>query len=332
MYLCSHYKGYLLIYNYIETDSMQDLSAPPAGVLPCWQNVQVSSRTTQADTIGSSLAAAPAVRIRKFGPTAIAETSATDLRIPTGIISLDQEIRGGASPGKFHLIAAYTGVGKSSFAVHLAATAARYGHPVLFFHSEMALERDYVPRLLSWETGEPYGQISARPQTNPSLPSWIREQVSFFNVHAGATRTLNSIRARIEDLQHNNSATPLVIVDTLDYLVDSGSTYDRRLDLETVCTNLAGIAVGLNVPIWATSQANDQAANTDIVTMQCLRDARGKAMPCSLFLGLGMSEENRARGILTINAEKNRDGEPFVLRVRADLGCQRFSDLHEDLE
>lgn len=83
-------------------------------------------------------------------------------RIPTGLRTLDEELRGGWRPTWQVAIAAAKKIGKSAFALTTMRAAARAGHPVLLFSAEMeAVEQG--ERALAAESDVPVEAIDRGP-------------------------------------------------------------------------------------------------------------------------------------------------------------------------
>jgi archaellum biogenesis ATPase FlaH len=233
-------------------------------------------------------------------------------RVPTGIAPLDAKLGGGTRAGSFNVICGYTGDGKSSLVVHLAQTAAALGHPVRIYHHEMISE-EYLRRLKSWESGMAYSKISGvNPKNFPLI-----EIVSLrSNKHCGVP----VIAADIRTLKAKHDRKPVIMIDSLD-----GLECDR-FRLEGLAQSLAELAEEENVVIYATSQANAQVTT---VTMKHLRETAGKAFPCSLFIGIGMSKTEDEGCDVVLTIDKNRYGPKFQIRARVDWTCQRFSDVDD---
>ena len=256
--------------------------------------------------------------------------SGSNESIPTGLPSLDSILGGGVLPGKLNVLCAYTGVGKSSFAVHLACTAVEFGFGVILLHTEMTASGDYGPRILAWKTGHAYSQIrKCSVEVDPHVAAQFLHNIHFVKPPETSRNWARELRKEIKGYTGLHPEGLLVIVDSMDRLEDVTAFSSERVALESVALTLSDIARELEVPIWATTQANDTALEADTFGAESVRDARGKAIPASLVLGMGRSARSEKEKIATLTSIKTRDTPSFQIRVRTELGCQRFMDLSD---
>lgn len=238
--------------------------------------------------------------------------------VPVGITSLDHKLEGGVVPGTLNVVCALTGEGKSSLMIHIAQTAAALGHPVVIFHSEMDSQRDYLPRLTSWITGTPYSQNPRHESQHDYLTL-----INLVDLRKHLGQELNVIRKHIHDLKTRQNQTPVIIVDSIDGIGGD------RIQLDQLAQYLTNLAESEDVIVWTTSQANDGARESKTVKVEHLRDSRGKAFPCSLFIGLRKCGESEEDGNAVLTIDKNRQGKRFQLRCRVHFESQRFSDVDD---
>ena len=69
----------------------------------------------------------------------------------------------------------------------------------------------------------------------------------------------------------------------------------------------------LNVPIWTASQANRDSAKSDIVGLENMSEAYGKAMVADVVLSLSRKPMEKDAGTGRIFVAKNRAGRDGVL-------------------
>ena len=69
----------------------------------------------------------------------------------------------------------------------------------------------------------------------------------------------------------------------------------------------------MNVPIWTASQANKDSAKSDIVGLENMSEAYGKAMVADVVVSLSRKPTEKSSGLGRIFIAKNRAGRDGVL-------------------
>jgi replicative DNA helicase len=177
--------------------------------------------------------------------------------IPTGFVDLDRQL-GGLQRADMVVLAASTGLGKTSLALNIARNAAvEHGAHVAIFSLEMsALELAY--RCLASESGVDVqrlrltGRLSERQQeaVNDALerlakaPIWIDDTPALQEAE---------MRAKARRL-HNEVRVDLVIVDYLQLMHTARRIDNRVQEMSEVSHSVKALARELNAPIIAISQ------------------------------------------------------------------------------
>ena len=276
-------------------------------------------------------------------------------KLPTGIPVLDRMLHGGLAPRKSGMICAYTGVGKSAFAVQAAWGSAQSGAPVLIFSTELG-EDEFYRRLLSRAFGISYeliehggvgpdGRALERNRLNAAIDERkrrmmaehvsLREAFSRINIVRMPDATIDEYRRVVSDEMERckerfKMPLRLVIIDWLDKMTPvrlRGKNPELRHFLGAISQEVDDFGREMDIATWLTTQANDAASGMAKVTMKSLNESRSKAHPSSLFLGLGTTDEDKESGIWHVTCDKNRDGRTFSVRIRGDLDHQTFTDL-----
>ena len=69
----------------------------------------------------------------------------------------------------------------------------------------------------------------------------------------------------------------------------------------------------MNIPIWTASQANRDSANSDIVGLENMSEAYGKAMVADVVLSLSRKAVEKSSGQGRLFIAKNRAGRDGIL-------------------
>ena len=86
----------------------------------------------------------------------------------------------------------------------------------------------------------------------------------------------------------------------------------------------------LNVPIWTASQANTDSANSDIVGLENMAEAYGKAMVADVVISLSRKAMEKSSGDGRLFVAKNRAGKDgLVFPIHIDTSRSTFEILDE---
>ena len=86
----------------------------------------------------------------------------------------------------------------------------------------------------------------------------------------------------------------------------------------------------LNIPIWTASQANRDSAKSDIVGLENMSEAYGKAMVADVVVSLSRKPTEKATGSGRLFVAKNRAGKDgIVFPLHIDTAKSTFKILDE---
>ncbi len=144
-----------------------------------------------------------------------------------------------------------------------------------------------------------------------------------------------TLRNHLEKLKFRGFIPSIVIIDYAD-VMKSTKAYDAlRHELMLIYEELRQMAGDMNVPIWTASQSNRAGANADIVGLENMGEAYGKAQVSDFVLGLSRKPEEKAAGVGRLFIAKNRSGmDGIQLHCGIDTARSKFRvlDPHEVIE
>jgi replicative DNA helicase len=175
--------------------------------------------------------------------------------IPSGFSSIDK-FTGGWQPQDLIIVGGASSMGKTSFALALAANAAKNGHKSVIFSYEMSTSQ-LISRLLSCETeidnrylikgtinGEEWNRIHSATGTLEKLPLYIDECNS-----TSLRYLLNKIRQYVI-----TKDAKLVMIDYLQLVSNLVRGRSREQEVSIIARSLKNIAKELNITVIALSQ------------------------------------------------------------------------------
>lgn len=247
--------------------------------------------------------------------------------IPSGWTRLDT-LTGGWQPRDLVTIAARTGIGKTTVALHLAAHAARQGTPTLVVSLEMAASA-LMARLLAAHSGLPERFVRTAHEEDPATGDYsaLARSVAAMRslplvIDDGPRPTLAQLASSVR-LAHARGQCRLLVVDQLGNL--QPTTRENRVQqVSELSAGLKDLAGSLGIPVLAVhqlSRESEHVADRE-PELHHLRDSGSVEQDSDLVLLLWRAgdERDRARprGILNLRVAKNRRGPRADLQLMID--------------
>ena len=215
-------------------------------------SVVKNKRSTEFKKIKDVLAAAEA-NLEK-----LSQTKGEITGVATGWYDIDH-LTSGLHPNELIILAARPAMGKTAFALNLAANVAMNSNKsVALFNMEMGAEQ-LVNRMIS-----SLGQVELRKLTTGNLENndWKRvgeaiNRLSTTNLFMDDTPgiTIGEIRSKCRRLANSETGLALVVIDYLQ-LISSSINYggNRQQEVSDISRSLKMMAMELNVPVVALAQ------------------------------------------------------------------------------
>ena len=253
---------------------------------------------------------------------------------PTGIYELDSKdiLNGGLGRGEIGVVTANTGVGKSHWLVAMGANAMRCGKNVLHYTfelTEQAVGLRYDANLCSISASNVIDEkevVRGFYEKNDELGRLIIKE------YPTGSASVVTIKNHIEKLSLRNFKPSVIIVDYADIMRSTRSYDSLRHELKLIYEELRNLAMELNIPVWTASQANRDSANSDIVGLENMSEAYGKAMVADFVVSLSRKATEKASGSGRLFIAKNRAGKDgIVFPIHIDTALSKIVILDEDV-
>jgi hypothetical protein len=140
------------------------------------------------------------------------------------------------------------------------------------------------------------------------------------------TATIYTLRAHIERLNIKGFQPGLIIIDYAD-IMRSTRRYDSlRHELKLIYEELRAFAMEKRVPIWTASQSNKEGSMTEIVDLNNMSEAYGKAMVADVVLSISRRSFEKSTGHGRLYVAKNRAGrDGLVFPIMIDTARSKFT-------
>jgi replicative DNA helicase len=258
--------------------------------------------------------------------------------VPSGYRDLDN-LTAGFQKSDLLILAARPSMGKTSFALNLAESAAIDEKiPVAIFSLEMSKEQ-LVDRLLSSQAGVDSWKLRTGNLSDDDFPKIgyamgvLSEAPMFIDDSAGAN--VMEIRAKARRLQMEHGLG-LIIIDYLQLMEGRGRSDGNRVqEISEISRSLKGLARELNVPIIALSQLSRAVEHRDNKRPQLsdLRESGSIEQDADIVMFLYRDDyydpESENKGITEVLIKKHRNGPTGMVELYFNPAQMRFSDLEK---
>ncbi len=251
---------------------------------------------------------------------------------PTGLKRIDQKdiLQGGLGRGELGVVTANTGVGKSHFLVALGANALKAGKNVLHYTFELtehAVGLRYDSNLCEIDSNQ--------VQDNKDFVLKKYEDMDLGRLiikeYPTGSASVVTIRNHIEKLALKNFKPSIIMIDYADVMRSTRSYDSLRHELKLIYEELRNLAMELNIPIWTASQANRDSAKSDIVGLENMSEAYGKAMVADVVLSLSRKPMEKSTNEGRLFIAKNRAGrDGLVFPIHIDTAQSRIDVLDQE--
>jgi replicative DNA helicase len=268
--------------------------------------------------------------------TALYEAGVDITGTASGFRDLDR-ITSGFQPGNLIILAARPSMGKSAFALCMAANiAVRHNRPVGIFSLEMS-KAEVTQRLMCSEAKVE----SQRLRTGKLSPDdWPRltaacDKLAKADIYVDDTGSINmmEIRSKARRLKARHPNLGLLIVDYLQLMSSAGSAENRVQEVSQISRSLKILARDLEVPIIALSQLS-RAVEQRTDKRPILSDLRESGsieqdadLVAFIYRDEYYNDESDQQGLAEVIVAKHRNGPTDALKLSFLKRYAKFADL-----
>jgi archaellum biogenesis ATPase FlaH len=265
-------------------------------------------------------------------------------RIPFDLDYFNKITKGGLPNKTLNIALAGTGVGKSLFMCHCAASVLQQGKNVLYITMEMAEERIAeridanlmdLPIEQLQRIGKHAFDTKIQKIAQASIGKLIIKEYPTGSAHTG------HFRALLNELKLKKAFKPDMIY--IDYLNICSSSRMRGLGgsinsysyIKAIAEELRGLAVEFNVPIVSATQTTRSGYSNTDVGLEDTSESFGLPATADLMFALISTEELEELGQMLVKQLKNRYNDPtkykrFVIGV--DRSRMKLYDVEESAQ
>ena len=266
----------------------------------------------------------------------------TESKIPFDIEMFNKITKGGLPNKTLNVALAGTGVGKSLFMCHIAASALLRGKNVLYITLEMAEEK-IAERIDANLLNVPIQQLRDLPQktyeskvtnlTKKTKGKLIIKEYPTASAHVGHFRSL------LSDLSLKRNFKPDIVF--VDYLnICSSQRFKANFVnsytlVKGIAEELRGLAVECNVPIVSATQTTRSGYSSSDVDITDTSESFGLPATADFMFALISTEESEQLGQILVKQLKNRYNDPTINKrfvVGIDRAKMRLYDCEQSAQ
>ena len=251
-------------------------------------------------------------------------------RIPFDIDLLNKITKGGLPNKTLNICLAGTGVGKSMFMCHVAASCLSQGQNVLYITLEMAEERiaeRIDANLLNVSMNDLHSMTkSDYDRKFDTLKSKTHGKLIIKEYPTASANALH-FRSLLNELHLKKNFQPQIIF--IDYLnicassrIKPGANVNSYSYIKAIAEELRGLAVEFNVPIVSATQTTRSGFSNTDVGLEDTSESFGLPATADFMFALISTEELEQLNQLMVKQLKNRYGDPNIYK-RFVIGVDR---------
>src|SRR5215472_6848410 len=255
---------------------------------------------------------------------------------PTGFRDVDA-LTSGLQPGNLVVVAGRPSMGKSAFAMGIAANLAlHHGIPVAIFTLEMS-KLEVAQRLMCAEGRVELQRLRTGRLSNDDWPRLVKacDALTKAPIYVDDTRltTMLEIRGKARRLKSREPNLGLILIDYLQ-LMTSGSNFENRVqEVSQISRSLKVLAGDLEVPVLALSQLS-RAVESRTDKRPVLSDLRESGsieqdsdLVMFLYRDEYYNEQSEDQGLAEVILAKHRNGPIGTEKLAFLKRYAKFSDL-----
>ena len=264
-------------------------------------------------------------------------------RIPFDLDYFNKVTKGGLPTKTLNVALAGTGVGKTLFMCHQAASALAQNKNVLYITMEMAEERiaERIDANLLNISMEDLHMLN-RKLFNDKIISLQSKTTGTLIIkeYPTASAGVNHYRALVNELALKRTFKPdLIFVDYINICASSrfkpGSNVNSYTYVKAIAEEMRGLAVELDVPIVTATQTTRSGYVSTDIGLEDTSESFGLPATADFMFALISSEELERAGQMLVKQLKNRYNDPTVNRkfiIGVDRARMKLFDIEQQAQ
>lgn len=264
-------------------------------------------------------------------------------RVPFDLKYLNEITKGGLPKKTLNIVLAGTGVGKSLFMCHCAASNLTLGKNVLYITMEMAEERisERIDANLLNVTVQELAELP-RDAYMKKVQKLREKTVGKLIVkeYPTASASTHHFRALLNELNLKRGFVPDIIY--IDYLnictssrIKMGSQVNSYTLIKSIAEEMRGLAGEFKVPIVSATQTTRSGYSSSDLDLTDTSESFGLPATADFMIGLSVDEDMESRHQMMVKQLKNRYNDPSKYKrfiIGMDRAKMRLYDAEDEAQ
>ena len=237
--------------------------------------------------------------------------------LPTGIVGIDNLLKGGLGIGELGVVLAPTGTGKTTLLTKFANTAYNLGYNVvqIFFEDNPGnIKRKHYT---IWTDIAPDQQPEFKEEVKAKVEEAQAKSKGSLKLLklASDNVTVSEIKNKIRKMNSElGKKVDLLVLDYVDCISSDKSTNGEEWKGEgSVMRSLESMTGEFEMAIWTATQGNRESISSEVVTGDQMGGSIKKAQIAHVILSIGKTLEQKEHNLATLTLLKSRIGKDGVV-------------------
>jgi len=252
-----------------------------------------------------------------------------DAPLDTGFGTLDG-LLDGIYPSDLIFVGAYTGVGKTAFALQILTNMAKKGKKTLLYSQEMKDTQNAI-RMVARQSGVDLGKLKKAGRLDGHETEKVVEAISELSKLPMEIRDNGGIT--VEDIRLDCATKKDLDVIFIDHIglmrAPKGDRKTKRYDeITQTAIDLRALAMQTNKPVVVLSQFNRDSVKTqNEPDLGSFRDSGEIEQSATAAILLWQTPDYAETGVVGVKVAKNRQGRPGKMYMRFDGARMNFTEV-----
>ena len=236
--------------------------------------------------------------------------------VPTGIIGIDNLLKGGLGKGELGVVLAPTGTGKTTLLTKISNTAYNAGFNVVQIFFEDNINNIKKKHYTIWTGISPDDQILDPEETTKLVEEAQGRstgQIKLLKLPSDSV-TISEIKSKLRKLNADGFRVDLLTLDYIDCISPERSTFGEEWKGEgSIMRSLEAMTSEFDIAIWTATQGNRESISSEVVTTDQMGGSIKKAQIGHVVISIAKTLEQKEQNLATITLLKSRVGKDGVI-------------------